>query len=134
MADTLVSEESMSTEQHQGEDKMFAFELSPSQPHQPQQDAPTDPFAFDDAPAAAPVAAPSQADPFADLLETTPQSPSSSAVESAPAPPQGYELSNFSWDDTPAPSEAAASPQTAAPPKEEDDFASLFGDLNDTKK
>lgn len=133
MAASLASDESVSAEEQQAEDKLFSFELSPSLTDKPQEQPAADPFAFDDAPSAAPAAASPPPDPFADLLESTTQAPVQE-TESTPAPPQGYELSSFSWDDTPAPAGTSASPQTDGPPKEEDDFASLFGDLNDTKK
>lgn len=114
---------------------MFAFELPTEQPGSTAAAAvePTDPFAFHDAPAPAapafsfdqaPVA--SQEDPFAALLEAAPQS------ATAPPPPapasQGFELNSFSWDDTPVPGQAEQS--QAAGKTDDDDFNSLFGELD----
>lgn len=98
-----------------------------------------DPFNFDDEP---PVAAQKQssmdADPFADLLETTPQvsddlfgappAPAARTAEATIAPGE-FDLENFSWDDTPETATAGGEKDTV------DDFDSLFGDTNeDTKK
>ena len=110
----------------------FAFESPAGQQGWQRDELSASSFAFDDEveKSAAPV------DPFAELLETSPQ-PAKSEVQQqgASLPEQGYELSSFSWDDTPeSAAPAAESPQSDAPVKEEDDFASLFGDLGDTRK
>ncbi len=120
-----------------GEGGEFAFESAAGQ-HDRQSDEPA--ASFDDAAteraggSLSPVR-----DPFAELLETSPQPVKAEPQQPAPSfPDQGYELSSFSWDDTPesaAPAEPATeTAQPAAPAKEEEDFASLFGDLGDTKK
>lgn len=120
-----------------GEGGEFAFE-SPAVQHDQQRDEPSaSSFSFDDAATerAGVSSAPLQ-DPFAELLETSPQPVKAEAQQPAPSlPDQGYELSSFSWDDAPeSAAPAAESPQADAPVKEEDDFASLFGDLGDTRK
>lgn len=119
---------------------MFAFDLPTEQPGTAaaSPSASADPFAFNDTPTPAAAAfsfdhapVPPQDDPFAALLETTPQ-------QAAPAPPpaeaaQGFELNSFSWDDTPVPGQAEQ-PQ-AGGKTDDDDFNSLFGELgNGTKK
>ena len=72
------------------------------------------------------------ADPFAELLEPTPQS---QPVKTAETAPKGLELNSFSWDDTPSEKETAKeSDKHNGNGQEDDDFASLFGDLNDLKK
>jgi len=120
-----------------GEGSEFAFE-SPAGQHGQQRDEPAaSSFSFDDAvpERAGGSSAPPQ-DPFAELLETSSQPVKAEPQQpAAPFPDQGYELSSFSWEDTPeTAAPAAETPQTDAPVKEEDDFASLFGDLGDTKK
>lgn len=104
---------------------MFRFDL-PTEPQVATPSAAIDQaFSFDTPPAA-------QNDPFASLLESTPQS-SKPAAASQSAAGQGFELNNFSWDDTPAPTQPGDAP---APPAktEEDDFNSLFGDLGSSDK
>ncbi|MSN27043.1 MAG: hypothetical protein GJV46_14365 [Geobacter sp.] len=118
---------------------MFAFDL-PEEAITTSSTVPTyneDPFNFDDEPSiATQVSAQSEEDPFADLLETTPQSDSSpfgaspdstqSAAKPAASDPTGeFDLENFSWDDTP---EAA----TTIGKDAEDDFDSLFGDATES--
>lgn len=137
---TLVSEYGAgqsATHAGGGEGSEFAFE-SPAGQHGQQRDEPSaSSFSFDDAAqeGAGGSSSPPQ-DPFAELLETSPQPIKAEAQQpAAPFPDQGYELSSFSWGDAPEPAAAdAESPQADAPVKEEDDFASLFGDLGDTKK
>jgi hypothetical protein len=98
-----------------------------------------DPFNFDDEPpAAAQKQSNVEADPFADLLETTPQisddpfgAPPAAAPKAAakPAETGEFDLENFSWDDTPETTAAGGEKDTV------DDFDSLFGDTKeDTKK
>ena len=104
-----------------------------------------DPFNFDDDPASQThgggefsfgkeqmsAQAKAEEDAFADLLEATPQNKGGANPASKPAEADNqteYELSNFSWDDTPS-----SSPGEAAKPVE-DDFNSLFGDTDDTAK
>lgn len=101
----------------------------------PEPAAPAVPFSFDDTPVAAQAVSsetPPQFDPFASLLESTPQQ-EKSAAKPPPVPPQGFELHNFSWDDTPAsdqPGGDASNPKPASV----DDFDSLFGDLEGPDK
>ena len=101
-----------------------------------------DPFNFDEPATAADTVGVSKSDDdvFADLLESTSQvdeSPfatpqasatSSSAAKSADSsePPGEFDLESFSWDDTPAATEATKSTETT------DDFDSLFGDTKET--
>lgn len=139
MAAELSGGSSASDAGDDGSNDMFSFELPTEQaapaaaPSQP-----ADPFAFNDAPAAAspafsfdtPSAAP-QEDPFAALLETTPQQ-----QKTPPAPqaaPQGFELNSFSWDDTPTPGQSGDAPAGEAK-STDDDFNSLFGDLGGSDK
>jgi len=114
--------------------------------------ASSDPFNFDDEPAsnqsqgfgdfsfdeeAPPAQAKAEEDAFADLLESTSQNdnPFAEAVsttpDATPAAASGgdFDLENFSWDDTPATPAAEG-----ATKKPEDDFDSLFGDMDDTAK
>lgn len=136
MAKSLGGSVSEEQPTHEPSGDMFTFDL----PHHEEPTAPatpSDPFAFVTQPAATgagisfdtPAAA--SHDPFAELLETTPVAPKSAAA--APAAQeeggQGFELNSFSWDDTPEPTAAGATPQQATPKKTDDDFSSLFGDL-----
>lgn len=86
-------------------------------------------FSFDDE--QQPAQEKADEDVFSSLLEATSQVDDASA---APAPvtaagnnPGEFDLDSFSWDDTPA---APAAAET----KPEDDFNSLFGDLDDISK
>ncbi|HIJ80216.1 MAG TPA: hypothetical protein HPP76_00740 [Desulfuromonadales bacterium] len=127
-------------------DDMFAFDL----PEEPATEVPRssdpfksdDPFNFDDDPmdieqtqTTTTTVVASDADPFADLLESTsqpdatlfsaPQTATPGESVSAAAPqstPGEFDLENFSWDDTPA--ETAQGGAENAP----DDFDSLFGE------
>lgn len=86
-------------------------------------------FSFDDEQKSAQAKA--EEDAFADLLESTSQE-GDAGVAPAPAAAVGsspgeFDLNNFSWDDTPV---APAAAET----KPEDDFNSLFGDLDDATK
>lgn len=125
---------------------MFSFDLP--QHEEPATPPPAaDPFAFDTPATAAPAApafsfdtpaATPTHDPFADLLESTPQAPKAAAAPAA-APTagdagQGFELNSFSWDDTPEPPSAGAAPQATPEKKVDDDFSSLFGDLGTPEK
>lgn len=153
MAETMVAEHPANEVDNGGD--MFSFDL-------PDDDTSTaagkaassDPFNFDDEPAtgqssgfgefsfddeAPTTQAKAEEDAFADLLESTSQNdnPFAEAVSTAPAaaPPAAgsgggeFDLENFSWDDTPA---TPAAEGTAKKP--EDDFDSLFGDMDDTAK
>jgi len=82
-------------------------------------------FSFDDEQKSAQAQAKAEEDAFADLLESSSQE--TPAPAPAPSGPGEFDLNNFSWDDTPA---APAAAET----KPEDDFNSLFGDLDDTPK
>lgn len=114
---------------------MFAFDL-PEETAAASSASPfnDDPFNFDDEPAAGGTQqAKQEEDPFADLLETTPQVKSASvatpatAKAAAPASSPGeFDLENFSWDDTPETTTATG--EKAEP----DDFDSLFGDTSES--
>lgn len=119
---------------------MFALDL-PDEPAAPVAQAPgfaDDPFNFDDEPPAAPPQqAAAEIDPFADLLETTPQVGDSDPFGAPPAAakpvvqensPGEFDLENFSWDDTPD-EKAGAGGQGG-----NDDFDSLFGDSEENSK
>lgn len=129
-------------ENAEAHEDMFAFDL-------PEEASPSsaaaavsfndDPFNFDDEPPAAVQKQSNvEADPFADLLETTPQvsddpfgaPPQAAAPKAAAktAEPGEFDLENFSWDDTPEVSSAAGEKDAA------DDFDSLFGDADDSTK
>ena len=115
----------------------FTFDLpTGSQPVAPQPAAPTDIFSFDDTPAATPAfsfdtqpQAPQQ-DPFASLLENSAPQPAATAPQQTA---QGFEANSFSWDDTPAPATPAAAAPTA-PTTTDDDFNSLFGEIDNSGK
>ena len=104
---------------------LMAETAASSQVPEAAAEAAPDMFSFDDEQKSAQAQAKAEEDAFADLLE------SSSQETPAPAPaassPGEFDLNNFSWDDTPA---APAAAET----KPEDDFNSLFGDLDDTPK
>lgn len=114
---------------------MFNFDLPTERQTTAPSSAPSsDPFSFDDTPAAAVTAfsfdtpsPPPQDDPFAALIESTPQS---QHKESAPQPSssQGLETNSFSWDDTPTPGQPGSVPDDIDK-SVDDDFNSLFGDL-----
>ena len=88
-------------------------------------------FSFDDEQKSAQAQAKAEEDAFADLLESSPQEGSAKAAPALPAATAGsageFDLNNFSWDDTPA-------EPAAAEAKPEDDFNSLFGELDDATK
>lgn len=117
-------------------DDMFSFDL-PDDKAAAAPAEPVVPFSFDDAPSAAPVFSfdtptpTAEHDPFAALLETTPEI-SKPAPTQPPAVPGGFELSNFSWDDTPPADQSGT--ETTTGKSADDDFESLFGDLTDPKK
>lgn len=102
----------------------------------------TDPFNFDEEPPVVSQKQPTvEEDPFADLLETTPQVASdpfgaspTAAPQTAPKPVEPpsetgeFDLENFTWDDTPT--EASTIGKDGA----DDDFDSLFGDMDESSK
>lgn len=104
---------------------MFSFDLPTEQAAAAPAAASAPAFSFD----TPPEAAPAQNDPFASLLESTPQA----SKPAADAGGQGYELNSFSWDDTPTPGQADDA-SAAAAKTEDDDFNSLFGDLGSSDK
>lgn len=107
---------------------MFEFDISSPQ-KTTEQDIPAAPLSFVKSPTAA-----ANADPFAELLESAPQ-PVKADVDKTESAPSGLELNSFSWDDTPSEKETGTeSGKDSRSGQEDDDFASLFGDLNDTKK
>jgi hypothetical protein len=128
------------TENVETHEDMFAFDL-PDEASAPAEDAApynNDPFNFDEEPVASEISQPkAEDDPFADLLETTPQVSNDpfSAPQAAPSAPKvsapsadgEFDLENFSWDDTPV--DTASSAGAEAP----DDFDSLFGDSDEKK-
>jgi hypothetical protein len=119
------------------EGDMFAFDLpTDQQTTAAASSTATPPFSFDDAPTAAPTFSfdtppPVQQDPFASLLETTSQ-------DQKPTPPplsqQGFETTSFSWDDTPASVPPDGSKPAGGTKSDDDDFNSLFGDLDGSVK
>lgn len=133
MAQSLGGSAAAEQPAHETGGDMFSFDL-PQHEEPAAPAAPSDPFAFVTQPGAGgstfdtpPAAA---HDPFAELLETTPAAPKSTAAPAAAETSgQGFELNSFSWDETPEPAGAGASAQQAAPKKVDDDFSSLFGDL-----
>lgn len=71
------------------------------------------------------------ADAFGDVFGETPATPSTAASEpsgAAAESPGEFDLENFSWDDTPV-ATGGESPKSV-----EDDFDSLFGGTDETKK
>jgi predicted nucleic acid-binding Zn-ribbon protein len=143
--------ESLSVKPEQGEQvrdtgieqaDMFSFDIPVDGPSHARMD---DPFNFDDEPVTAaqtggefsfgeapqqPAQATSEEDAFASLLETTAHKDEPALPAASPFSSGGSEadLSSFSWDDTPVP----AAESTAKPA--DDDFNSLFGDMDDLKK
>lgn len=86
-------------------------------------------FSFDDEPKSPQDKA--DEDAFESLLESTSvknDSQAPAAQDATAGSPGEFDLENFSWDDTPA---ATATDETK---KTDDDFNSLFGDLDDTTK
>jgi hypothetical protein len=137
MAAGLGAEKTATSTPSDTEGDMFAFDLPTDQ--QTAAAAPlaaTPPFSFDDAPAAAPTFSfdtppPLQQDPFASLLETTSQE---QKPEPPPLPQQGFETTSFSWDDTPASAPPGGSTPADDNKADDDDFNSLFGDLDGSVK
>lgn len=106
---------------------MFSFDLPTEQQPAAAQAVSSSPFSFDDTPAAPAASAP---DPFASLMTSSPQP----AAAPPQAPPQGFEMNSFSWDDTPTPGEASSAAADGGKKSADDDFNSLFGDLGDSDK
>lgn len=110
---------------------MFSFDLPTEQQKSPTAPAAApSPFSFDDTPAPSFDAPAVAEDPFASLLNSSPQS----AAATQQAPGQGFEMNSFSWDDTPTPGEAGAPASDNAQKSSDDDFNSLFGDLGGSDK
>ena len=103
-----------------GSDDPFNFDDEPTTPSQS-----GGAFSFDDDQQSAQTKA--EEDAFADLLESTSQEDTASQTI-APGSTIESDLNNFSWDDTPV----TAPGETAKPA--EDDFNSLFGDLDEPAK
>lgn len=128
--------------QHPGQvADMFSFDLPPEPPAAPPRPEPFGDavFSFNETPRSAAAggrepAAP-EPDPFADLLEPTrigggAAAPSAKTGSASPVPgaaPGEYDLSDFSWDDTPEPSGSAAR-------KPADNFSNLFGSVEEPAK
>lgn len=145
MAEKLMAETALSDQKPDTSDTsadMFSFDVPEDKTAQAVVD---DPFNFDDEPIPAAKSggefsfddgqqsaqAKAEEDAFADLLESTSQEAKAPAAAASAAPAAGsteMELSNFSWDDTPAP----APGETAKPA--EDDFNSLFGSMDEPAK
>ena len=99
---------------------MFSFDLpNHAEPVAPQPA--NDPFAYSE------PAAPH--DPFSELLETTSAAPAQKAAGGA-----GMEPDSFSWDETPVPQAAGAKPKSASATNVDDDFSSLFGEVDNSNK
>lgn len=119
---------------------MFTFDLpTTQQPASPASAAASSPFSFDDPPAApspfsfdTPSSSAPQ-DPFAALLSSPPEPQKPAAAAQQPAT-QGFEMNSFSWDDTPTPGQPGEVTPASAPKTEDDDFNSLFGDLDGSEK
>ena len=131
---------------------MFSFDIPDQKPVTAVEEPPVStPFSFDERPAPSPAepASPfsfsfdddqtttknaTPEDAFADLLETTqlsePAPAATPAMASTPPlagdAPGEYDLSSFSWDDTPVES-SGGEPKKKA----DDDFTSLFGEIDD---
>lgn len=149
MAAALVSEgapSAVASLQPGPETDTFSFDLPPEQPAAPPPESPfaDDVFSFDEPPPPAPSPfsttpggeqAAAAHDPFADLLEPTrvgggTDTPAEKNGPAPGAPETGrgdYDLSDFSWDDTP---ESA----TADIKKPADDFDNLFGKVDEPAK
>ena len=129
LAAELGDGESAGDAQSDNSSDMFSFDLPTEQqaatPSATNVSAAAEAFSFDTPPAAP------QNDPFASLLETTPQAAKPAASQATAG--QGFELNNFSWDDTPAPGQPGSTPDGAVK-SEDDDFNSLFGDLGTSDK
>jgi len=102
-------------------DDPFNFDDEPATPSQSGGE-----FSFDDDQQQA--QAQSEEDAFADLLESTSQEDKMPAASATAASSGESDLANFSWDDTPAPT-----PDEPAKPVE-DDFNSLFGEMDEPAK
>lgn len=118
------SSEEETAVQDSGSD-MFSFDL-PQNNEAAAPAADKDPFDF-----SAPQPAPATEDPFASLMETG--KPSTPQTQPTQQSGSGFELNSFSWDETPTPPAPGGAP-AGQPQKPDDDFASLFGDLDGTKK
>lgn len=141
MAEKLMAENALSdqrVEESNEQDDMFSFDLPEDEISRSRAD---DPFNFDDEPLASPqtgggfsfdegqqsAQAKAEEDAFADLLESTSQKNEQTSAAATPTAGES-DLSSFSWDDSPA--DAATSGAKPA----EDDFNSLFGDMDDKAK
>jgi hypothetical protein len=144
MAEALIAESALTdhtTEPVNDQTDMFSFDIP--EDHATNA-ADNDPFNFDDEPLTPSGSggnfsfddgqnlsqAKEEEDAFADLLESTSQEePKSSAPAAMAADSKGEsDLTSFSWDDTPS-----AVVESSAKPVE-DDFNSLFGDMDDSAK
>jgi len=137
MAESLMAENALSDnrpEVSNEQDDMFSFDLPEDEASRSRAD---DPFNFDDEPSQAggqfsfdegqqSAQAKAEEDAFADLLESTSQNDTPAAAAAGGAGES--DLSSFSWDDTP---DATA---TSGAKPAEDDFNSLFGDLDEPAK
>ncbi|MDD2366459.1 MAG: hypothetical protein PHN84_09875 [Desulfuromonadaceae bacterium] len=139
---TLAASADNVSEKVEMHEDIFSFDL-PNEPLSPVAEKNDDPFNFDEpepvVTAAHSGTSGSDADDFANLLESTSQTDESPfASVHAPTPvsfaatqanagssPGEFDLESFSWDETPA--ETASDIQ----PDELDDFDSLFGDTKE---
>jgi predicted nucleic acid-binding Zn-ribbon protein len=137
LADTALSDQSPEVDNEQVD--MFSFDI----PDDVARTKADDPFNFADEPIAPPhtggaftfdegqqlAQAKADEDAFADLLEATSQKEVAPSAAADPTINSGESgLSSFSWDDTP--NDAA----TGSAKPTDDDFDTLFGDLDDPTK
>jgi hypothetical protein len=145
LAEALIAENALNEQKPEASEEhvdMFSFDVPADQSTRSNSD---DPFNFDDEPIAPPQAggefsfdegqqsaqAKAEEEAFADLLESTSQEDKSSkaTLSGADADRTGEaDLSSFSWDDT---SNGAVTTSTKTV---EDDFNSLFGNMDDPAK
>jgi len=141
LAEALIAEHALNEQKPEPSTEhtdMFSFDIPADQAAHSHAD---DPFNFDDDPIPAAqtggefsfdegqqsAQARAEEEAFADLLESTSQEDNSSSTPAAGNAAQA-DLNNFSWDDTPS------EPANAKDKPSEDDFNSLFGDMDDPAK
>jgi hypothetical protein len=142
MAEALMAETALNVPATDASDvpgDMFSFDLPENEAAHPTSD---DPFNFDDDPVSTlqtggefsfdegqqSAQTKAEEDAFADLLESTSQAGEATAATLSDGAGGESDLNSFSWDDTPAPGPGEADKPV------EDDFNSLFGDMDDSVK
>ena len=144
MAETLIAQAAVNNSVPAANDvpvDMFSFDLPEEGTS---RSTGNDPFNFDDEPVSAArtgagfsfdteqqsAQAKAEEDAFADLLESSSHEDTNSeaAASSTITGTADSDLNNFSWDDTPDPAPGAVVKPV------EDDFNSLFGDMDDPAK